>query len=491
MDAQDMEASVDPALLAAAASNFASYPGPTSDVAAKEFLDRFSLPVIFSTLESPNDVPGLESSVVACLERIFKTSYGVSLLPHYMPYAKMGLKANSPLTRQLACKAVARFLENTDKDEGSGVQIMVENDILPSIIVCLADGDESVAGAATEALENLAKSTRGLELLFPSKAGDVMHLKELAMTGSSLVRIRILATIAALFGISSDTADAVYRSGLLSMFEQELNNTSDMLAILNALEVLYELAASPNGAKYLLTKNMLQRLAATISNSSVDSILRSRAIMISARLLSLDIVYSAVDELVTRGAELLLCNTCPTARHVVNAVSPHQWRNIKLAGTHALASISGIERTQSTILLNDRAESCLRNLIYTVAGNSSKISPSGLFLSLLQQEPEIRLAAYRLIAGLVTRSWCLWEVCSKPDIVNLVTDPHTETTKEGMELRHSCCVAINNSLMASDHRNEAAFSQVAEKLQVAVRNGPYLAKGRIEAQPIVITQERF
>uniref|UniRef100_A0A0D6R1H0 ARM repeat superfamily protein n=1 Tax=Araucaria cunninghamii TaxID=56994 RepID=A0A0D6R1H0_ARACU len=527
MDAQYMEASVDPALLAAAASNFASYPGPTSDVAVKEFLDQFSLPVIFSTLESANDVPGLESSVVACLERIFKTSYGVSLLPHYMPYAKVGLKANSPLTRRLACKAVSRFLENTDKDEGSGVQTMVENDILPSIIVCLADGDESVAGAAAEAVENLAKSTRGLELLFPSKAGDVMHLKELAMSGSSLVRIRILATIAALFGISSDTAAAVYRSGLLSMFEQELNNTSDMLAILNALEVLYELAASPNGVKYLLTKNMLQRLASTISNSSVDSILRSRAIMISARLLSLDIVYSAVDELdvknviqaidmdlevlkstesdehevalnalgqigmVKMGAELLLGNTCPTARHVVNAVSPHQWRNIKLAGTHALASISGIERTQSTILLNDQAESCLRNLIYTLAGNSSKLSPSGLFLSLLQQEPEIRLAAYRLIAGLVTRSWCLWEVCSKPDIVNLVTDPHAETTKEGMELRHSCCVAINNSLMASDYRNDAAFSQVAEKLQVAVRNGPYLAKGRTEAKPIVITQERF
>ncbi|KAH9330546.1 hypothetical protein KI387_002654, partial [Taxus chinensis] len=394
---------------------------------------------------------------------------------------------------------VAWILENSDKDEGIGLHAIVENDIFPSIIACLADGDNGVATAATDAVKNLARSTRGLELLSPSKEGVIMHLKQLAMNSPSLVRIRILAIASALFGISSEMAAAVHQSGLLGMFEQELNSTSDMLATLNVLEVLYELAATPYGAKYLLTKNMLQRLASTISDISVDSMLRSRAMIISARLLSLDSVYSAVDELdvknviqaidmdlellkstesnereiglnglgligtVTSGAELLLCNAPPTARHAIDAAFSYQWRNVQMAGTHALAAISGVERTHSTVLLNDQAESCLRNLIYTAAENSSKRSPSGLFWSLLQQDAEVRIAAYRLIAGLVTRPWCLWEVCSKQEIINFVTDPYSETVKEGMEFRHSCCVAINNSLMASDYKNDAAFSQVAEK----------------------------
>ncbi|XP_057831637.2 uncharacterized protein LOC131042307 isoform X3 [Cryptomeria japonica] len=468
-----MEPMDDPASIAAAASNFASYPGPVTDAAAKEFLDSYPLPLLFSALESEYEVPGLEASVVSCLERIFKTSYGASLLPQCMPYAKAGLIANSSLTRRLACKAVEHFLENSDKDEGIGVHAIAENGLLTSIITCLADGDDNVAKAATEAVKNLAKSTRGLELLFPSKEGEIMHLKQLAMNCSSLF------------------------------------------------------AATPNGAKYLLTKNTLHRLAATISNSSVDSMLRSRAMMICARLLSLDSVYSAVDELdvknviqaidmnlellkftesneceialnslgqiglVMQGAELLLCSAPPTARHVIDAAFSRQGRNIQMAGTHALADISGVERSQSTLLLNDQAESCLRNLIYTAAENSSMRSPSNLFWSLLQQEPEVRLAVYRLIAGLVTRPWCLWEVCSKQEIINFVTNPFSETTKEGMEFRHSCCVAINNSLMASDYKNDAAFSQVAEKLQVAIKSGPYLAKVRTESTPLVITQERF
>jgi hypothetical protein len=29
-------------------------------------------------------VPGLEATLVACLERIFKTKCGASLIPHYM-----------------------------------------------------------------------------------------------------------------------------------------------------------------------------------------------------------------------------------------------------------------------------------------------------------------------------------------------------------------------------------------------------------------------
>lgn len=53
-------------------------------------------------------------------------------------------------------------------------------------------------------------------------------------------RIRVLALIVKLFSISSLVASAVYDSKLLGLLEAEVNNKSDMLTTLSALELLYE-----------------------------------------------------------------------------------------------------------------------------------------------------------------------------------------------------------------------------------------------------------
>lgn len=37
-----------------------------------------------SVLQTKADVPGVESTLVACLERIFCTKHGASLIPQYM-----------------------------------------------------------------------------------------------------------------------------------------------------------------------------------------------------------------------------------------------------------------------------------------------------------------------------------------------------------------------------------------------------------------------
>ena len=37
-----------------------------------------------------------------------------------------------------------------------------------------------------------------------------------------------------------------------------------------------------------------------------------------------------------------------------------------------------------------------------------------------------------MITGLVARPWCLTEICSKQDIVNIVGDASSETTKIGI-----------------------------------------------------------
>lgn len=54
---------------------------------------------------------------------------------------------------------------------------------------------------------------------------------------------------------------------------------------------------------------------------------------------------------------------------------------IAQAALHALANISGENRSEDSIMLNDGAEECLRSLVYATAASSSKLTPSVSFSS--------------------------------------------------------------------------------------------------------------
>ncbi|KAJ6950144.1 hypothetical protein NC651_003964 [Populus alba x Populus x berolinensis] len=519
----------DPSQLLQSASDFANYPGVPNDVAAKEFLDRFPLPVIINALQTKSEVPGLEATLAACLERIFKTKYGASLIPLYMPFVQVGLTADSQLVRCLACKTVSCLLENIDETI-SAAQLIIDNGVYPLLLDCLINGNEQVATASIEAIEKLAGSQKGMEIVFPANNSDDMHLGNLSARCSSLGRVRVLSLIVKLFSISRDVASAVYNSNLLSLLEAKIRNTDDTLVSLSVFELFYELAEVKHATEFLSKTTLVQLLSSTISNMSKEAILRSRAMMISGRLLSNDNIYMFIDESnlgvktiisaidgrlrlesedlnecesalealgqigsSNQGATLLLTISPPAARHVIDAAFDKHARGKQLASLHSLANISGETRSDSNIILNGDAEESLRLLIYDAASKSSKLTPSGLFLSVLQQDSEVRLAAYRVLTGLVARPWCLMEICSKQEIINIVTGPKTETTKIGMEARYKCCVAIHRAFMSSSKlTGNPALAPIAAKLQEAVSRGPYLAdKIYREAQPMVVTADRF
>jgi 26S proteasome non-ATPase regulatory subunit 5 len=117
-----------------AAFEFAHYPGAQNETSVKEFLDRFPLPVIFNALQTDPDIPGFENTLVTCLERLFKTKYGASLIPQYMPVLQVGLKADSAVVKSLACKTVLCLLEDCDTNDVSSVQLVVNNGIYPLLL---------------------------------------------------------------------------------------------------------------------------------------------------------------------------------------------------------------------------------------------------------------------------------------------------------------------------------------------------------------------
>ncbi|KAM7503976.1 hypothetical protein LguiB_002880 [Lonicera macranthoides] len=518
----------DPTQLLAAASDFASFPGFHTDTSAKEFLDQFPLPVIINALQTKADVPALESALVGSLERIFRTKYGATLIPHFMPFVVVGLGADSQRVRSLACKTVwCALLPRCDNDDG-GAHLVREYDIYPLLLNCLVDGDEQVATASMDVIKNLAASPVYMGMVFPADINEATHLRNLASRCSSLGRVRVMALIVKLFSISHSVASVVYNANLLDLLVAEVRNVNDTLVTLNVLEILYELAEIPHSTEFLSQTTLLQLLSSIIRNDTAESILRSRAMMIIGRLMfkentfafidesSAKFVISAIDRRLgllesqdadececaletlgqigssIQGAALVLIDSPPAARHVVNAAFDWHGRGKQLAALHAFANISGETRSVSNRMLNGDSEESLRRLIYEKASSTSKLTPSGLLLSVLQQESVIRLAGYRLITGLVARPWCLMEICSRQEIISIVIDTYTETTKIGMEARHKCCQAIYSAFMSSSKLiGDPSLAGIAAKMQEAVRKGPYLGSKQVESQPVVKTAERF
>ncbi|XP_031266569.1 uncharacterized protein LOC116124959 [Pistacia vera] len=477
-------------------------------------------------LQTKGHVPGLETTLVACLERIFKTKYGASLIPEYMAFVQVGLKAKSQSVRCLACNTIACLLDISG-EETHAIELIIDYEIYPLLLDCVIDGNEQVATASMEAIKKLAGFPKSIDIIFPANNDEATHLGNLAARCSSLGRVRVLSLIVKLFSVSSSVASVICNSNLLSLMEAGVSNTDDTLVTLSIMELLYELAEIQHGAEFLARTTLLQLLCSIIGNSAMETVLRSRAMMISGRLLSnenarmfidessINTVISAIDGRLgflesqdtdecesalealgqigssIQGATSLLLGVPPAARHVIDAAFDKQGGSKQLAALHALANIAGESRPEHNTILNSNAEESLRRLIYEVASRSSKLTPSGLFSSVLQQAAEIRLAGYRMITGLVVRPWCLMEICSKAGIIDIVTDANTESTKIGMEARYNCCKAIHKAFISSKLIGDPTLAGIAGKLEEAVRRGPYLARKQYETQPVVMTADRF
>ncbi|KAL6561802.1 hypothetical protein OROMI_017403 [Orobanche minor] len=505
----DEEFSVDPSQLLEAASDFARQPGALSDASAQEFLTRFPLPSIIRLISVPSlfytpvqfalqtnsDFPGLEDALVDCLERIFRTKYGASLIPQYMPFVLVGLGAGSQKVRRLACVAVLCLLEKIDK--WIAVQLVLQHGIYPLLLGCLIDGDEQVAAASTDAIKFLAGYPEGMGIVFPASANEATHLGNLAANCSSLGRVRVLALIVRLFSISSSVASELSRSNLLSLLEAEVRNTNDTLVTLSVLELLYEyFGGSPTQCR-VLVKNQPSS-APWFDNQGVRTVLsaidKRFEFMESQETDECECALEALGQIGSsfQGAKIVLSTAPPIARRVVDAAFDRQQHGKQLAALHSLGNIAGETRMGNTVMLNSIAEENLRSLIYDKASKTSKLTPSGLLLSVLQQDSEIRIAGYRLVSGLVARPWCLMEIVSRVEIIDILTNRYTETSKIGMEARHRCCEAIYRMFASSTELiSDPSFADIASKLGDAIRRGPYGARKLTEAQPAVITADRF
>ncbi|KAL8522895.1 hypothetical protein ACS0TY_013015 [Phlomoides rotata] len=246
-----------------------------------------------------------------------------------MSFVLVGLGADSQKVRQLACISIACLMGNTNNR--IAVQLVLQHGVYSLLLGCLIDGDEQVASASTDAIKALASYSEGMGIIFPANMNEGTHLESLIAKSSPLGRVRVLALIVKLFSTSSSVASEVSKSNLLNLLEAEVPNSNNTLL-----------------------------LSSIISNGAAESILRSRAMMITGRLLSKENAFAFNDESSRRnilsaidkrfdflesreagececalealgqigssfqGATMILSTTPPIARHVVDAAFDRQ-----------------------------------------------------------------------------------------------------------------------------------------------------------------------
>lgn len=75
------------------------------------------------------------------------------------------------------------------------------------------------------------------------------------------VRIRALSIAAKIFGLSDAAAAAIQQAGILKSLEEELSNSNDILAQINALELLAEVCGLRLNSSLAVRHRVLQWLS--------------------------------------------------------------------------------------------------------------------------------------------------------------------------------------------------------------------------------------
>ncbi|GAQ78580.1 26S proteasome regulatory complex subunit PSMD5 [Klebsormidium nitens] len=530
----DGEGDMDTAKFLNAAHDLSLVLGVPSDDVIRSFLAEYPLPMVFRLLQQEADDPQSVETICNALDKVFLSPYGRSLLPLVVPAAAAGLQASQPRIRKLACTQILRLLDHNNAASVSAVRSIDDAHLIEPLLETLADSDEGVAKTASAALQSLASHSDGLAFFFRKCE---RRLKDLTVTASSTVQMRAFQLAADIAASSPDALAAVRTAGLLRPLVDDLSQSTDVLSSINALELLGEIAKSPHGASFVVEGQLPRQLEKLIAGDTTDGFVRSRAMMVAARLVSPeggrpspldeqeasalvrafndiivraeddedlegvdDLEDSAIDALgqmgtSASGAELLLREpdvAHPAARHVARAVFTRMKSSQQLAAIHALASIAGAERHEPSPILSTSGEDSLKNLVYGLAAGTSYHTPGAVLWHLLQQSDETRVATYRLITVVVARHWGISEVCAHEQLVSFLSDPASERSKQAMEWRHSACVAAASAAQRFASTGEVSLSSEAvNKLDAAARRGPYLsATGRPEAIPTVTTDQR-
>eukprot|EP00850_Spirogloea_muscicola_P017366 SM000148S01043 [mRNA] locus=s148:359440:365141:+ [translate_table: standard] len=463
--------------------------------------------------------------------------------PGQEPFAEAGLRSPSPAVRQLSCSVdpwimlplqVSRLLTSCESDGGEAVHAFASARLREPVLRTLADESPSVAAAALQVVQQLARSPEGLAELFPME-NEVNTLTNMAMTGPVTVRLRALEAAASLASVSEEAAAAVRDAGISAAAVRDLEDSDDILARVATLELLGQLASTTIGARIVAAADLTRRLAVILRDKGEDDLIRVHALLVAARLLSMPLeappgpstsdaqaavqameacilqshaeteieqpsltleqaTFDAMEQIAkaAQSAELLLVPPGRLVRQVSIAAFKSNLDTHRLAAVNALSSIAGYYREDGAKLLKADAEAVLQDAIYSAATAApGPLTLGGALESLVRQpSSETSHAGYRLLTALVNRTWAVVDVCSSRTLLDTLTKPQVDLSIKDFQLRQSACQAVASAAAAALESGSVHLpQQVVDELQEAA-----CIQARTSEQgtawPIVATMDR-
>eukprot|EP00741_Cyanophora_paradoxa_P008034 tig00001249_g7773.t1 len=447
---------------------------------AQQFLAEFPLQRLtgFLALRNFADI----DIVVKLLERVLNGPLGSALLvsSELRPLLAQGLQHPRADVRRLT---VSQLVKTCDAQQSDGLEFLRSNDLLLPLVSSLADADVGVSETVNRFLVKVGSSGDGRSLLEGS--GALERLRGLLEQGET-ARVRALQAFAGIAATSPDGFEWSRANSTLGSLASELD-ADDVLLRMNALQLVSQLCAKPDGVRLLEQGGVLKKCTEQVASSGGDG-------------LYLGALLRCLSDAADRGGDPAVAALLRYP--LLDALARYLADGEEAAVEGSLGALGGLASHRSGLRALAERPGLLRSLAESVASSRPAVriaalhaaaaalasaapdSPDAARLAaalgpdvgpllvkyLRQPFPEIRNACFHLMQALLGRhQGAAASLLAQPAFFEWLLDRSTETTKEGKEWKFGAAQALHRASFGK----ELLGAKRAVELATHVRLGPF------------------
>ena len=334
--------------------------------------------------------------------------------------------------------------------------------------------------------------------------------QEMSRHEDETLRLRIFEFVVHVSKLSTENMRMSAETGFLQDLCRELDKEDDVLLQLNVLEILVDLAESPDGYLFLEERQMLQHFDKLLSdciNTPTGNFLLPGYIKFFGRIANRKPVDFAdkfpnfTSTLFTllqagnliSGDEELRNLAIATVGHIGLTLNGKRELN-KLAGDQllqilvhsltrgtdhqrvtALNAVSDILSTK-TIPSMERVESLTLTENFFQLLNGKGVGVKVFFEMIKQPFADISMGAYEVLSNLSDKPWGLRVVLNQPGLAEFLLNRSTAPSKEAKETKYN----LIKTMIDNDKASEIIPPEIYVKFKLYVKEGPYYVDPQVE-----------
>jgi hypothetical protein len=463
---------------------------PMNEEQKRMLLSKYPVQQLFQRLSDGVTDP---SSLCAVLDKIFDGPAGYQQLmaDDFAPYLEGGLFHPHPAVRKLTLQQLRRLCTNED-----GLILIVERQLAGTILSMLHDDNLGVVEDATACIVQLCKHPAGLSTFDAPQARATV---ESCLGSGANVRMRMMELFARMCAVGPEAFGVCKALGAQGALMQDVQDESDVLLRMNAIEMLPKLIGNEPDVSVLMP--LLDMFCAEESN------LGPSFLPVIARVISKawQNTTEVPEELLIK-LHSVLSSRLPIASHQEHVVCGLSVLSETEQGARLLASwgdvCNGLVELFGQTTKPDLQVALLftfRSLVEHGDRFGADQLHSGSTIdklfsvkdAMLRQcrtpSEDVRLATYRLLQALAASDWGIEKMASLPDFASCLEDTVMESSKTGKELKH----AIAKQMLESSSLRKLFGPADYKVIQAFVQRGPFLTgKGGSESAPEVATLQQ-